>query len=528
MNVRGIFKGGILDRFIGGSSKSFRNSYDAASVKRRLAGWRSDQRTINSILASDGTLLRGRARELSRNNPYAASAKESFAANLIGTGITPSSSLTDKVQRAAVMELWEDWVQEADADGITDFYGMQALGAHALFDAGEFFLRFRDRRIEDGLTVPLQLQLLEADMCPLELNEKASNGNDIINGVEFDLIGRRVAYWFWSRHPGEALLPVSSVRYVRVPAYQVLHVFHSTRPGQIRGVPKSAPGMLKLWLLDQYDDAELERKKVAALFAGFIKAPENMFETEEEPGEFDAPPNIALEPGTMQQLLPGEEVTFSNPADVGGAYEAFEYRQILAACAAMGAPYSIVTGDRRKANYSSERGGVIEYRRRLQQLQYAVVVFQLCRPVWQRWWQATVLSGAQLPGVNASAFTANPRQFTRARWIAPRFEWVDPYKDMQAELIAVRAGFKPLSDVIEGQGEDTITAFDRMEADAKELDARGLVLDSDPRMVSHAGLTQARPAGSIIPDPTLEHSDVIDTSGQEGQNGNDDDAEDAA
>jgi capsid protein len=28
--------------------------------------------------------------------------------------------------------------------------------------------------------------------------------------------------------------------------------------------------MVRLWLLDQYDDAELDRKKVAAMFAGFV------------------------------------------------------------------------------------------------------------------------------------------------------------------------------------------------------------------------------------------------------------------
>jgi capsid protein len=31
--------------------------------------------------------------------------------------------------------------------------------------------------------------------------------------------------------------------------------------------------MVRLWLLDQYDDAELDRKKVAAMFAGFVTRP---------------------------------------------------------------------------------------------------------------------------------------------------------------------------------------------------------------------------------------------------------------
>jgi capsid protein len=36
-------------------------------------------------------------------------------------------------------------------------------------------------------------------------------------------------------------------------------------------VPWVAPAMVRLLLLDQYDDVELDRKKVAAMFAGFVK-----------------------------------------------------------------------------------------------------------------------------------------------------------------------------------------------------------------------------------------------------------------
>ena len=35
---------------------------------------------------------------------------------------------------------------------------------------------------------------------------------------------------------------------------------------------------------------------------------------------------VGLQPGTMQLLLPGEDIKFSDPADVGGSYESFQYR----------------------------------------------------------------------------------------------------------------------------------------------------------------------------------------------------------
>ncbi|WP_245266427.1 phage portal protein [Bradyrhizobium sp. WSM1743] len=45
----------------------------------------------------------------------------------------------------------------------------------------------------------------------------------------------------------------------------------------------------------------------------------------------------------MQALLPGEDIKFSEPADVGGAYEAFQYRNQLAVFSAMGVPYMLGT-----------------------------------------------------------------------------------------------------------------------------------------------------------------------------------------
>jgi hypothetical protein len=63
-------------------------------------------------------------------------------------------------------------------------------------------------------------------------------------------------------------------------------------------------------------------------------------------------------------------VKFSSPADVGGGYEAFQYRTLLAVSASLGLPYHLVTGDVRQANYSSLRAELVEFRRRVEQLQH--------------------------------------------------------------------------------------------------------------------------------------------------------------
>lgn len=449
------------------------SAFEGAMRSRRLVAWKATQENINSLLSSGGELLRARARQIVRSNPYAANAADSFVANAVGAGIVPSSLLTDTAQKDELQRLWLTWTDEADADDLTDFYGMQALIARALFEAGECFVRFRPRRTQDGLSVPLQLQLLESEHLPFDKNEISGTGNQIRCGIEFDKIGRRVAYHFYRKHPGDATDPANKGEMVRVPASEVLHLYRPLRPGQIRGVPWISPAMVKLYLLDQYDDAELDRKKVAALFAGFItkNAPEDNLIGESEPDAAGAA-IAGLSPGTMQVLLPGEDVKFSSPADVGGSYEMFQYRTLLAISAALGVPYTNVTGDLKAANYSSIRAGTVEFRRRMDQFQHATLIYQLCRPVWKRWLETAVLSGAiHLPG-----FVENPAKYAVVKWITPKWEWVDPLKDRQAEKIAQECGWKAPSDIIEAEGFDVDETYRRIAADQQRIDALGIRL----------------------------------------------------
>jgi capsid protein len=368
-----------------GGAKGVRARLEGAMARRRLRGWQPPLENINSLVSSGGPRLLARSRELVVTNGYAANSCEAFAANLVGDGIKPSSLVEDADLRDRLQRLWLAWTDEADADGLTDFYGLQAMVAREMFVAGECFVRLRPRRPEDGLRVPLQVQLLQSEMLPFEKTETAANGNRIRCGIEFDRIGQRVAYHrircgiefdrigqrvayhFRRRHPGDStdqgeVIPET----VRVSAEDVLHVFRPIDAGQIRGLPHVAPAMVRLFLLDQYDDAELDRKKTAAMFAGFITktAPEEQLIGELEDAE-DGTGVASLEPGTLQVLLPGEDVKFSAPADVGGGYEAFQYRTLLSIAASVGLPYHLVTGDVRQANYSSMRAELVEFRRRI-------------------------------------------------------------------------------------------------------------------------------------------------------------------
>ena len=154
-----------------GGSTSVRARLEGAMSRRRLRGWQPPLENINSLVASGGPRLLARSRELVVTNGYAANACEAYAANLVGDGIKPSSLIEDGELRDRVQQLWLAWTDQADADGLTDFYGLQAMIAREMFVAGECFVRIRPRRAEDGLLVPMQLQLLQSEMLPFEKTE---------------------------------------------------------------------------------------------------------------------------------------------------------------------------------------------------------------------------------------------------------------------------------------------------------------------------------------------------------------------
>ena len=418
--------------------------FDATSGQRRLKGFVTSRAHVNALIAASGPEMNARARWLVRNNGYAANAIESWAANTVGDGISPNSSIAQASRKDAVQRLWLAWTDDADAEGLTDFYGLQRRASREVFMTGEVFLRFRPRRVEDGLVVPLQVQMLPSEMLPLNHNAVDGNGNVIRQGIEFDRVGRRVAFHFLRRHPGDSTDPGLAGETVRVPASEVLHVIDPVEAGQLRGVSRFAPAIVKLFLLDQYDDAELDRKKVAAMYAMFVTSP--------APDNPLAPPDEEYEvaPGQVVRLDPGEDVTVSAPADSGGTYEPFQYRTLLQISAALGIPYGYLSNDGAKGNFSNSRLSLIEFRRRVSAWQHSVMVFQMCRPVWARFMDTAVLAGAlKLPG-----YDRRRSEYLACNWLPTKWDWVDPLKDANAEIAQIEAGLKSRTQAIAERGYD--------------------------------------------------------------------------
>lgn len=298
-------------RPLGTSRRQVRNSYAAGSTgTRRTLGWNAPTTSPNSLLANLAT-LRDRSRGATRNNGYAKGLSDRTVTNVIGTGIKPLSMADDDGVRKAIHERWLKWTDESDADGLLDFYGQQAQVVRCWHDGGETFGRIRIRDLRDGLSVPVQVQVLEPELCPHTHTAFRPNGNTVRAGIERNAIGKRVAYWFHPVRPSvgddydaSSLVPIG--------ADLISHVFLPLRAGQLRGIPQLTPALITLHEFEKYDDAVLLRQQLANLFVAFVTRPAETNEADDpmdplgmgaERGTESNDP-LRFEPGIFQEIYP--------------------------------------------------------------------------------------------------------------------------------------------------------------------------------------------------------------------------------
>jgi lambda family phage portal protein len=481
----------LIDGYRRRHAERFR--YEGASAGRRAYGWYAASTDANVELMGSLIWLRNRSRDLIRNNPYAANAVTVLAGNVVGTGIVPKAKTGDPGLDKIIDGEWPYFAEACDTPQRLDFYGMQTLTVRTMAESGESIIRFRPQPADFGLRIPLQLQMLEADFLDQARTMGLVNGH-VMEGVQFDEKGRRVAYWLFSYHPGGVLIlnPRGGIVSQPVPAEQIMHVYQVLRPGQVRGVPWLAPVMMALRDLDDYCDAERVRKKVEACVTAFVTQPEG---ADGEPmGIAGTDPSSGLpvesfQPGMVEYLKPGQEIKFNNPTPAGG-YREYKMTELQGIMAGIGLPYELGTGDMSQVNYSSWRGGMLGFRNTVENYRWLTLIPLFCMPVWRRFIDVLVLQGK----IPASADEDPKINLRTVQWTAPRFESVDPVKDAESVLKDVRMGRKTWFEAVLENGYDPTTQLEHIALFNKLADKFEIILDIDPRNVTLRG--QEQPANT--------------------------------
>lgn len=455
--------------------------FDAAGNTRRTKNWKRPSTDADAEAWRARGKLRNSGRDLVRNNKYAEAGVRHLVADMIGDGIAPQFVAADEATKPVAQAAQDDWNRWAEGrvDGHDDFYGFQKTAGWNVVVDGEALTVWKpDAGGMDG-----RIEGLEGDLLDDSKLEDLSGGGRIVQGVEFDRYNDRVAYWLFDRHPGGFAL-LSNYQSSAVPAKHVDHVFERTRFGQTRGVSWLASVALDLKDIGDIEDAVRMQQKVQACL-GLILTPGDDQETSTLSTDGQVTASTAtgrleetLAPGMIFRAGKGETVQTVVPNANGGAVEFI--RQQLAAISARLAPYHRMTGDVSQANYSSLRAAMLGSWALLDDWQQNVFIPHLVRPAVQRRMRRLALQTGDNRYLNLGVNYALPvRRF------------VDPIKDLMAEIMEIRAGLKTLFKSLAERGINGDQQLIELKQINDQLNALDLVLETDPRRVNNAGALNA-------------------------------------
>jgi lambda family phage portal protein len=428
-------------------------AFESAKESRRTENWYTRNGGPNADIRTAWGILVRRHQDLVDSNPWANRAVRVITNNWVGDGIIGSPMGGSKRYEQA----WNDWADTVECDylGKLNWYGLQALIARTTAVRGSCLIRRRlnEQMMDQGL-VGLKLQVLEPDM----LDFSRDDGSRIKFGQQFDRDGKLEGYWIRQTHPGETEWNGVKIQSDFVPASEILHTYEVNRPNQAIGVPFGSAVLLHLRDIDDIASAMLLKTKIAACFTAFVYS--------NEPSDLAAaqPLTETLEPGAIEILPDGKQITFANPPQ-SPDYVSHQKHHLHAVAAGYGITYESLTGILSDVNFSSARMGWIEFHRNVAAWRWNITIPQVLDPV-HRWF-------------NEAARSAQIRGPRRMIWTPPRRELVDPAKEITALISAVKAGFMSLSEVQRSLGFIPAEVMDELGADLANAREKGLALDVD-------------------------------------------------
>lgn len=330
-----------------------RRMYHAAKRSRLTVGLGTTNSSADSELSSSLRTLRSASRQLIRDAAYAKRAKVIVVNNVIGSGVGMQTQIKNargglrRDVNSAIESAWRDWScgEYCHTGGALHFGDFERAAMGQVFEAGEVIVRKHYRAFSDS-PIPFALELIEAERLMDDLSNPGLSNLPTPNvrmGIEVDSFHRPVAYWIRTIHPGDLKLkPDGPDQWERVPAGQIYHIRLIDRWPQTRGEPWLHNAIRKLNDMDGYSEAEIVAARAASSYMGIIETDP---ETEVAQTMDDGSSEVALEPGTMQRLSPGEKFSSFAPNRPNSAMDPFMRMMLREVAAGIGVSYESLSRD---------------------------------------------------------------------------------------------------------------------------------------------------------------------------------------
>jgi lambda family phage portal protein len=405
--------------------------YDAAqdtAENRKHWQWADNYSAsaANSILVRQK--LRSRSRyECLEANSFAKGMALTLANDTISTG--PNLQVTgDRTLGAWIEREWRAWTRAVNLPA-----KLRTARLSKVVDGEVFLLKTTNRRLRTP--VQLDIRLVEADQISTPgFFDGMPNQCD---GIEFDKWRQPILYHMLKGHPGDAW-NVGAWEKEDIDAEDMIHLFRSDRPGQVRGIPEFTPALPLFAFLRRWTLATIAASETAANLAAVLETEATGFDDDDFDGA-DPFDTLEIERNMMTQLPRGTKMNQFKPEQPTTTYEVFRNAILneIARCVHM--PRNKALADSSAYNYSSGR---LDH-----QTYYEAIGVE--RSEWDRaldrvfeWWldEALMLSSyVPWESVGGLAGDTLERQIEHEwRWNPPKH--VDPGKEIGAAIDAIEAG----------------------------------------------------------------------------------------
>lgn len=496
---------------------SGQRAFGAAVSDRLTSGWTAYSTGINADLEAALATLRARSRDWAQNTDMGERYLTLVADNIVGAEpprlqvrATMSDGKTmDEAANTAVELAWAEWCRRGNCEvtGALSFGELLRNIVEGTARDGEFLLRrLRDKRLTHGYA----LQLLDVDRIDTRQNFAPSTrgANAIRLGVEIDSLGRKVALWLYSFHPGDSGAGIAAQEASgRVPADQLLHGFVLKRAEQVRGYPWASAVLKRANMLDQYEQYAVVAAKIGAAKMGFYTVDKDVLGEGVTLDDMkDATGSLVqdVEAGMLEALPPGVDFKSFDPDYPHQNFGSFVDQCQRGLAAGLNVAHHNLSGNMAGVNYSSARIAELSERRHWRALQ-KWLISTVVRPIFEDWLRMALVtqsirlpdSGIPLPADRFDKFAS------AASFQPPGWAWVDPEGDIKAAAIAATYDMRSLRQITDEQGVDLADVLADKVALRDQYIAAGLPVP--PWLGGGAAMTvTGTPAATPAPAPAPE------------------------
>jgi len=488
------------------------------------------------LTSSDMTVYRNKdmfaadARDASRTNPYARSAKRTSVDSIIGTTMTLSLQPISEILGVTDQEA-QDWAEMVenkwaiaaespdchfDAQRKQTFTGLMRETYSGFYTSGESLGTIEWKASSNGQrTCYLNIE-------PERLSDPRGQ-HDIIHGrrmgVERDRHGAPIGYHIRERHPSDGAFwgPIDFHKWKYVPRrnswgrWQCLHYFEQDRPDMTRGISAFTTALLPMRLLQDYMTTELESAAVRATYAAVIQSELNYEEAMKVVGDeyantmkgnpmldftmrrmadsaaFYRGQDMRFGKAKISHLLPNEELKMVQGTQHANGLKDYADQNLHLLASSLGVDYASLTKDYAKVNYSGARAALYDVWRSYE-VRREEFVDAVAWPIFVCWLEEMVALREQIPMLGNRSFYDVRDALTYGTfetWTKPR---LDPLKEGQADLIMYNAGALSLRDLAKQEGRDWRRVLNDRAQEKAEMKKLGLTPeDIDWTLIMNAG-----------------------------------------